>query len=124
MLDARNAPIEQPTSFDVNTSIQRCLVKAIALHGLGLSVYAGEDLPKPAAKSPRTADKPKAPVTAHPTASPATPAQIRYIERLIKETGGELSKVLDYFRVTSLPELSAHAASRAITSLEKNRRAA
>ena len=127
VLDARNAPIEQPTSFDVNTSIQRCLVKAIALHGLGLSVYAGEDLPKPAAKtqkSPRTADKPKAPVTAHPTASPATPAQIRYIERLIKETGGEPSKVLDYFRVTSLPELSAHAASRAITSLEKNRRAA
>lgn len=29
----------------VNTSIQRCLVKAIALHGLGLYVYAGEDLP-------------------------------------------------------------------------------
>jgi len=32
------------TSFDVNTSIQRSTVKALALHGLGLSVYAGEDL--------------------------------------------------------------------------------
>src|SRR5690606_8007016 len=30
---------------DINTSIQRCLVKAIALHGLGLYIYAGEDLP-------------------------------------------------------------------------------
>lgn len=45
VLDARNRPILQPTAFDINTSIQRCLVKAIALHGLGLYVYAGEDLP-------------------------------------------------------------------------------
>jgi hypothetical protein len=37
--------LQAPTAFDINTSIQRCLVKAAALHGLGLSVYAGEDLP-------------------------------------------------------------------------------
>ena len=46
VLDARNKPIAQPTSFDINTSIQRCLVKAIGLHGLGLYIYAGEDLPE------------------------------------------------------------------------------
>lgn len=46
VLDARNKPIQQPTAFDINTSIQRCLVKAIALHGLGLYIYAGEDLPE------------------------------------------------------------------------------
>ena len=34
------------TSFDVNKSIQRCLTKAIARHGLGLYIYAGEDLPE------------------------------------------------------------------------------
>lgn len=45
VLDHRNKPIQQPSAFDINTSIQRCLVKAIALHGLGLYVYAGEDLP-------------------------------------------------------------------------------
>jgi len=45
VLDHRNKPIEQPNSFQINTSIQRCLVKAIALHGLGLYIYAGEDLP-------------------------------------------------------------------------------
>ena len=33
VLDSRNEPIEKPNSFDINTSIQRCLVKAIALHG-------------------------------------------------------------------------------------------
>jgi hypothetical protein len=44
VINSRNQPILAPTPFDINTSIQRCLVKAIALHGLGLSIYAGEDL--------------------------------------------------------------------------------
>lgn len=46
ILDNNNRPIKVPTSFDVNTSIQRALVKAIGLHGLGLYIYAGEDLPE------------------------------------------------------------------------------
>lgn len=46
VLDGRNKPIDTPNSFDVNRAIQRCLAKAIALHGLGLYVYAGEDLPE------------------------------------------------------------------------------
>lgn len=46
VLDNNNKPIAQPSSFQINTSIQRCLVKAIALHGLGLYIYAGEDLPE------------------------------------------------------------------------------
>ena len=45
VLDFRNKPIPTPNSFDVNTSIMRCLVKAIAMHGLGLYIYANEDLP-------------------------------------------------------------------------------
>jgi uncharacterized protein DUF1071 len=45
VLDQANRPIAKPNAFQINTSIQRCLVKAIALHGLGLYIYAGEDLP-------------------------------------------------------------------------------
>ena len=45
VLDHRNKPIPIPNVFDINTSLQRALVKAIALHGLGLYIYAGEDLP-------------------------------------------------------------------------------
>jgi hypothetical protein len=45
ILDHKNNTILSPSSFDINTSIQRGLVKAIALHGLGLNIYAGEDLP-------------------------------------------------------------------------------
>ena len=45
VLDNRNQTIQEPNAFQINTSIQRCLAKAIALHGLGLYIYAGEDLP-------------------------------------------------------------------------------
>lgn len=45
VLDHQNKPKNNPSSFDINTSIQRALVKAIALHGLGLYIYANEDLP-------------------------------------------------------------------------------
>ena len=45
VMDYKNKPIPHPDAFAVNTAMQRCLVKAIALHGLGLYIYAGEDLP-------------------------------------------------------------------------------
>lgn len=46
VLDNNNRVIKEPNAFHINTSIQRALVKAIALHGLGLFIYAGEDLPE------------------------------------------------------------------------------
>ena len=44
VMDYRNKAIPNPDAFAVNTAMQRCLAKAIALHGLGLSLYVGEDL--------------------------------------------------------------------------------
>ena len=48
VMDYRNAsiPLEKVTSMDVNKAIQRSLTKACARHGLGLYIYAGEDLPE------------------------------------------------------------------------------
>ena len=45
VLDHMNKSVDAPNAFQINNSIQRCLAKAIALHGLGLYIYAGEDLP-------------------------------------------------------------------------------
>lgn len=67
ILDGNNRPISTPDAFQVNTSIQRALVKAIALHGLGLYIYAGEDLPT-AAGQPTRDDGP-------PGQRPSTPAR-------------------------------------------------
>lgn len=52
-LDFKNQPIKNPNAFQINTSMQRCLVKTIALHGLGLYIYAGEDLPEGAEEKPK-----------------------------------------------------------------------
>lgn len=48
IMDHRNQaiPAEKITSVDANKSIKRCFVKALALHGLGLYIYRGEDLPE------------------------------------------------------------------------------
>lgn len=48
VMDNRNnsVPLESVTSMDVNKAIKRCITKACALHGLGLYIYAGEDLPE------------------------------------------------------------------------------
>jgi len=49
VMDFRNKsiPVDNVTSMDVNKAIQRSTVKCIAMHGLGISVYTGEDIPEP-----------------------------------------------------------------------------
>lgn len=42
----KSIPADTVTSFDINKAIQRSLTKACARHGLGLYIYAGEDLPE------------------------------------------------------------------------------
>lgn len=44
-MDFRNKAIKEPTYVEINKAQQRCLVKAIAMAGLGLNLYQGEDLP-------------------------------------------------------------------------------
>ena len=45
VIDYKNQAIQEPNAMQVNTAMQRCLAKAIALHGIGLYIYAGEDIP-------------------------------------------------------------------------------
>jgi hypothetical protein len=45
VINNQNKAIQNPDAMAVNTAMQRCLVKAIALHGLALYIYSGEDLP-------------------------------------------------------------------------------
>lgn len=45
VMDMRNQPVAKPNIAQINKTQQRCLVKALAMAGLGLNLYAGEDLP-------------------------------------------------------------------------------
>ncbi len=142
VLDHKNRPIMAPSPFDINTSIQRSLVKAIALHGLGLNIYAGEDLPdlnagdehpKPPQLPEEPVAKPKrgAKVTNLPTREPEparkdwlTDAQLRYIQKLIADTASSTDQLLAYFGFESLDTIPKAEASRVIKALESKRRAA
>lgn len=133
VLDHKNRPMLAPTPFDINTSIQRCLVKAIALHGLGLSIYAGEDLPDlndPGESTKATAVEPTKPtVTALPSRKSAssewlTEAQLRFIKRLIQETQTDSQELLAYFGFDTLDTIPKAEATRVIRALESKRRAA
>jgi len=73
VMDAKNnsIPAERVTSFDMNKAIQRSLTKACARHGLGLYIYAGEDLPEGDAETP--AEKPVAKAPAKKEEAPKVP---------------------------------------------------
>jgi hypothetical protein len=60
VMDYRNKAIANPDAMSVNTAMQRCLAKAIALHGIGLYIYAGEDIPQEDdVKKPSVVEPPK-----------------------------------------------------------------
>lgn len=126
VLDAKNRPIAEPSSFDINTSIQRCLVKAIALHGLGLYIYAGEDLPDTNGSTEPT--KPIRPPEPAATTA-ATPARVNVkqldaIRRALSQTGTGERRLLDYFQVEHLEDLAYDDFPRVMRSIQNTRSAA
>lgn len=125
VLDGRNRPILAPTAFDINSSIQRCLVKAIALHGLGLYIYAGEDLPQPVADAANDSApvKPSQGPLPMPVGQTISSAQQANIQRLALEVGTDVTRVLDHFGVSSLKEIRIADYLRVVRSLEKRRAA-
>ena len=92
--------LDRLTSFDVNKTVQRSLTKACARHGLGLYIYAGEDLPEGEDEKPaepkKTASKKKAEPAPAPVPTPADDKDDFYlVKQLISEckTKEELLKL-------------------------------
>ena len=94
VMDFRNnsIPFEKVTSTDVNKAIQRSLTKAAARHGLGLYIYAGEDLPECERDEDRKSDEPvpepkpaeNATVTTAPTLPTPTPEAVYLLNAMKK----------------------------------------
>ena len=114
VLDGKNRPLLEPTAFDLNTSLQRALVKAIALHGLGLYIYAGEDLP-----NGEVQPKPHPRVTPIQNQRPITAAQLRYLRRLITEAKSSEEHIKDYFNLDLLEDLPMKEFDRALQALRR-----
>ena len=128
VMDHKHRAIPSPDAYAVNTAMQRALAKAIALHGLGLYLYAGEDLPeveRPARRestektAPSPVQQPKPSTTA---AAPLSGEQIAKIKALLAETGTTLDRLLAFFRVDSLEKIPAAEYDRVIATLERAKR--
>ena len=79
VMDYKNKPILNPDAFAVNTAIMRCMTKALALHGLGLYIYSGDDLPQDDEK------------TAPSTGAEAPKPIVRQAKKSIEPTGWDNS---------------------------------
>jgi len=91
-------PLENITSFDVNKAIQRSLTKAIARHGLGLYIYAGEDLPDGEESSESTSQPKPAKAKPQAASSPAPKNTGKWQDRVLKvgkNKGKSLQQILD-----------------------------
>ena len=105
VMDYKNKSIllENITSFDVNKTIQRSLTKAVARHGLGLYIYAGEDMPEGEEET---------------KVNMITPAQLNVLNKL-SDTDKE--KVYKKYEVNSLEEMTMVQASELISKLKGNK---
>lgn len=95
VMNNTNQDIKNPKPTQINTSLKRCLVKAMAFHGLGINVYAGEDLlmfdednqeeksETKVASKPKTAPKPK-PESVSSKTAPANDRQKTEIRALFQ----------------------------------------
>lgn len=97
IMDFKNKSIQADsvTSFDVNKAIQRSLTKAVARHGLGLYVYAGEDLPE--------------------EDNSLTEQEITFLQK--RYTGENLQKLLEYYHINNITELKPDIARNLIKQI-------
>jgi len=111
VMDFRNASIkaEMVTSFDVNKAIQRSLTKAAARHGLGLYIYAGEDLPEAERAQETPLTKPKTP--------PVEPAKVTVIQpEELQKRNAELKHLLED-KGKTMEEYKAIAGDRTVGAM-------
>lgn len=110
VMDHRNKPIPNPDAFQVNTAMQRCLAKAIALHGLGLYIYAGEDVPIEDDSSPVTVVY-------------VGEEEIKTITNLAEKVGVELSAIAKAYKVESIEKLPLNKTAEVVAKLQDKAKA-
>lgn len=113
IMDYKNKSIllENITSFDVNKAIQRSLTKAVARHGLGLYIYAGEDLPE--------GEEPETKKQEAKTTSKITDGQINILKEKLNEE--QIKKALEMVKREKLEDMTVQEASSLIKRIGENK---
>ena len=131
----QSIPLDKVTSCDANKAIQRAITKAIGRHGLGLYVYAGEDLPESESQvqpvqpaKPVEKAAPQAPAQPQATAQkpaqgrdtrPATKEMLGFIRKAIAERSITAELICKSYKVAKLDDLRVYQAIHIKDNLSK-----
>ena len=100
VMDNRNKSIVNPTTRDISDARMRCLVKCIAMFGLGIYIYAGEDLPESTKTEVVSED------------------QAAEIKAMLELSKADVKQFLKYFKTDSVDNMLAVHYTRAIAALQ------
>ena len=93
--------VDAATMFDVNKTIMRCLVKNLAMFGLGLYIYAGEDLPEVEVEEQKTEQE-----VAKKKLEKIDAVQLEALKTILAGNGIDEKTVLDLYKLKSLEEVT------------------
>ena len=104
VMDHRNQAIANPNARQINDARMRCVTKCLGLHGLGLYIYAGQELPEPEVENLK---------------KPLTKDEIDNLVDLLEATETDQDQFLKHYKVNSLDELRNGKYQNAISVLAK-----
>lgn len=116
VMDFKNnsIPVEKVTSTDVNKTIQRSLTKAVARHGLGLYIYAGEDLPEVEREEEEAKIRQKAMEKLNKT-------ELSAVRKAITNNGYNEPKICEFFKIEKLEDMTVGQLRQFNEMIEKSK---
>lgn len=118
----KEVEVQPATMFDINKTLMRCLTKNLAMFGLGLYIYAGSDLPeeerevladKKSDKKPKKAETPTA------NKDKINEGGVDFLEHLIAEVGSDKQKIMEFYKIESLYDMTVEQFNHCVNALEK-----
>jgi len=104
VMDHKNKAIINPNSRDISDTRMRCLVKCLAMFGLGFYIYAGEDIPQAEAEA---------------LAQPIDKDQAQRLNEMLDYSGTDVAKFLAHYKISSVSELPQSHHEQAYNALSQ-----
>ena len=104
VMDHRNKAIINPNAREISDTRMRCLVKCLAMFGLGFYIYAGEDIPQAEAEA---------------LTQPIDGPQVRQLNEMIEYSGTDADKFMSFYKIMAVSDLPKSHYEQAYNMLAK-----
>lgn len=104
VMDHKNKAINNPNARDISDTRMRCLVKCLAMYGLGFYIFSGSDIPQAEVEE---------------QSQPIDGPQFRQLNEMIEYSGTDVSKFLGFYKIQSVSDLPKSHFEQAYNMLAK-----